>query len=294
MRDKKMSKALYRGRLPIGGLELDCYVLDDDTRVLSATSIFEAFDRPSRGTREQDKLINLPNFMAAKNLLSYINQELRELINIIEFKDGEQDKKGYKAEILPALCSLYLDVRRDGKLVKSQLRLAKQSEILLSSFAKVGIIALVDEATGFQYDRKHEALRIILEKYITEGFQKWIKTFPDEFFVQLDRLYEKEKTSSRKRPMYYGKFINQYVYEPIESGYVKTELDKLNITDEGKRKARFHQWLTEFGKGQLSLQIGRVMGVMEMTTNINKFREKIKRQKELSIYPDFFPETLED
>ena len=44
---------------------------------------------------------------------------------------------------------------------------------------------------------------------------------------------------------------------------MKNKLDELNITDEGKRKARFHQWLTDEGRTVLIHQIGRVQGLME-------------------------------
>ena len=131
-------------------------------------------------------------------------------------------------------------------------------------------------------------MRLLLEYYIEEGIRKWIKTFPDEFFAQLDRLYENEPTSSRNRPRYYGQFINRYVYQPIENGFVKAELDKKNITDKGKRKARFHQWLTDEGKIQLTLQIGRVMGLMEQCSGIKQFNSIIKKQKEISIAPYLF------
>lgn len=295
LENKKLPKALYKGKLPIGNLELDCYVLDNNMRILSSSSVFKAFDRPRKGMNSRLEIegTKIPPFLASNNLAPLINQEVLDVTKQIEFTDDKEQKMGYNANILPILCSLYLEARRQKILLSKQLKFAEQAEILLTSFAKVGIVALIDEATGYQYDRRHDALRILLEKYIAEGLQKWVKTFPDEFFIQLDRIYEHEKTTSQKRPMYYGKFINQYIYEPIEKGYVKAELNKLNITDEGKRKARFHQWLSEFGKGQLTLQIGRVMGVMEMTPNIRQFREKIARQKDLAVWPDLFPETLD-
>ena len=163
-----------------------------------------------------------------------------------------------------------------------------QSEILLSALSDIGIIALVDEASGFQFNRKYDALRILLSRYVEEGMQKWIKRFPDKFFEELDRLYEREKTTSRTRPPYYGKFINEYVYKPIEDGFVKMELDKKNIKEDGKRIGRLHQWLSNFGNNQLSIQVGRAMGVMEISPNLRKFKENISRQKGLSIQPDLF------
>ncbi len=298
-------KALYRGKLPIGGVELDCAVLNDNTRILTTSSIFQAFKRGySKGWYRIERKIKVENelkkyfpqynltqppiFLDSLSLIPLINQDLFSLMQPIKYLDNKQEKEGYNANVLVELCNLYLEARRTGVLNHQQKHLAEQAEVLLASFAKVGIIALIDEATGFQYDRKHDALRILLEQYIADGLQKWVKKFPDEFFTQLDKLYKNEKTTSRTRPKYYGLFINKYIYEPIEHGYVKQELDKVNIKEDGKRKARFHQWLTEFGNGQLTLQIGRVMGVMEISTNIRTFKEKINRQKKLAIQPELF------
>jgi hypothetical protein len=173
-------------------------------------------------------------------------------------------------------------------LVEKQKPLAEKAEILQTAFAKVGMIALIDEATGFQFNRKYDALRMLLAQYVSEGMQKWLKRFPDKFFEELDRLYQREKTTSRSRPPFYGKFINEYIYKPIEDGFVKAELDKKNIKEDGKRRGRFHQWLSDFGSNQLSIQVGRTMGVMEISTNLRKFKENIGRQKGLSIQPDLF------
>lgn len=289
----KISKALYKGILPIAGVELDCAVLDDGTRVITATAVFEAFGRARKGMNERLEIngTKVPPFLAAKNLKNHIDQSVIDRTNLIEYQDGKSKKTGYAATLLPKMCEVYLSARRAGDLRESsQGKLAEQAEILLSALAQVGIDALVDEATGYQYDRKHDALRIILSKYIEEGLQKWLKTFPDAFFIELDKLYGNEQTTSQKRPQYYGTFINKYIYEPIENGFVKDKLDKLNITNTGKRKARFHQWLTDEGRTVLIHQIGRVQGLMEDCRNIEKFKAKAEKRKQVSIAPYLFDE----
>ena len=47
--DIKTYKAKYEGELKIGEKVIPCAVLDDNTRVITATSVFSAFDRPRRG-----------------------------------------------------------------------------------------------------------------------------------------------------------------------------------------------------------------------------------------------------
>jgi hypothetical protein len=59
---------------------------------------------------------------------------------------------------------------------------------LLRAFATVGIIALVDEATGYQEVRKRNELQQILEAYLKDEFAPWTKKFPDEYYKHLLRL----------------------------------------------------------------------------------------------------------
>ncbi|WP_297327145.1 P63C domain-containing protein [uncultured Bartonella sp.] len=292
MKEEIKRYALLSGPLPIGDVDLECAVLDDETRVLSATSIFKAFKRPRQGVNTRLEIAGnlIPPFLAAKNLEPYINQDVIARTKLIKYKDGNAIKSGYNSELLAEMCNVYLSARRDGALVGSQLKLADQAEILQSAFAKLGIAAIIDEATGYQKVRSNDALRILLARYVAEGVRKWIKTFPDSFFSQLDRLYGNEKTTSKNRPIYYGRFINKYIYEPIENGYVKAQLDKLNITDEGVRKARFHQWLTDQGRDTLIRQLGRVEGRMEIAPNIEEFKRLEEKQKTITIAPYLFNE----
>lgn len=288
--------ALYSGVLPIGDVELDCAVLEDGTRVLSERAVHRAFGSKRGGShwkRIKEGGATLPSFVSATNLEPFIPKSLADdLQQPVRYLVGPGGSvaNGVKAELLPEICGVWLLARRKGKLLTSQEHLAEQAEVLMQAFAKVGIIALVDEATGYQLDRKHDALRLLLNKYIAEGLQKWLHTFPDSFFAELDRLYGNPKTSPRSRPQYYGRFITKYVYDPIENGYVKAELDKLNITDEGKRRARFHQWLTDDGRAILTRQIGRVEGIMEMCTDIEHFKTVARRQKSISVAPYLFDE----
>lgn len=290
--------AIYSGRLPIGELEIDCAVLEDGTRVLSERAVHRAFGSKRGGSHWKRMKANpgeksLPSFLSASNLGPFIEDELASSLKnpiLYSASSGGAPANGLRAELLPEICAIYLKARREGQLHPSQEQMAVQAEVLMEAFAKVGIVALVDEATGFQRDRAHDALRLLLSKYIAEGLQKWLKTFPDAFFAELDRLYDNAPTTPRGRPQYYGGFINKFVYQPIENGYLKSELDKLNINDDGRRKARFHQWLSEDGRNMLIHQIGRVQGLMEMCTDIEHFKKSAQKQKNVSIAPYLFDE----
>lgn len=287
--------AKYSGKLPIGGKEINCAVLSDNSRIISSDAIFELFGKTRKGeyrviTNDGTKL---PPFIVGKWMLTYMDTEFINRTKKIEFLDNGEKQFGYLSSILPDICNMYIEhyqTQDFSNLSDNQKNILTQARILLMAFAKTGLDALIDEATGFQKYRTHDALRILVQQYIAEGLRAWIKRFPDDFFKQLDRLYGNEPTKSRERPKHYGHFINKYVYQPIEHGYVKSELDKLNITDSGKRKARFHQWLSDHGIDVLNKQIWRLIGIMEFCKDINSFKRKTQEMEKISIAPYLFDE----
>jgi hypothetical protein len=289
--EARVPTARYGGILAIGELQIPCYVLDDGTRVIHQRGMVNALGM-SRGGSSRGGGDRLAHFVGQKTLSPFVSSELEAVTKepLLFKTDRGATAYGYDATVLADICEAVLEARKQGALSKQQAHIADQAEILIRAFARVGIVALVDEATGFQKDRGHDALRLLLERYIADGLQKWIHTFPDTFFAELDRLYDNAPTTARARPQYYGKFINKYIYDPIEHGYVKAELDKLNITDEGKRRARFHQWLTDEGRTILTRQIGKVEGIMEMCEDIEQFKDVAKRRKAVTVAPYLFDE----
>ena len=210
--------------------------------------------------------------------------ELKGGAPLITYLDSGNEIQGYDATILPLACEVWLAAREAKALMPSQLDKAQNAEILMRSLAKVGIIALIDEATGFQYDRKYNALRVLIQTYLADEIKAWTKQFPDQFFTELDRLYGNQNLKPSQRPPYYGKFINSYIYEPLENGMIEEEL-KQRYLEDGK-KHRKHQHMTSFGTGQLRLQIGRTMGLMEVAPSLRWFKEKQRRQGQLSLFDD--------
>ncbi|SPX40870.1 Uncharacterised protein [Haemophilus influenzae] len=90
----------------------DVAVLQNDLRIISSASVFEALDRPNRGSRggaitENEELIKLPAFMDANNLKPFINQYVIDVIKGVKYrtKDGKI-KEGYDATILPVVCDI--------------------------------------------------------------------------------------------------------------------------------------------------------------------------------------------
>src|SRR5262249_45763036 len=145
----------------------------------------------------------------------------------IEFRTPQGTRAlGYEATVLADICDAVLEARKAHALTTKQEHIAVQCEILVRGFARVGIIALVDEATGYQADRARDSLAKILEAFVTKELRKWVKTFPAEFYQELFRLRGLPYNGSVKKPQYIGHLTNDLVYSRLAPG-VLDELRKL-------------------------------------------------------------------
>ncbi|WP_324719055.1 P63C domain-containing protein [Salinimicrobium sp. HB62] len=275
-------KATHEGKLKIGDAELNVAVLEDGTRVITQSAVFKAFGRTKRGRAKDDvRVLNRPAFVDAKNLQPFIDEGLEEVLEMIEYKSKSGNlTEGFNAEILPRLCKVYLDARQSGSLVRQQLPLARASEILLISLSKVGITALVDEATGYQYERERDELQKILKNYISAELLPWSKTFPDEFYKQIFRLKGWDYTAKtiNKRPGVVGHWTNSLIYKQLPPGVLEELKTKTPKSESGNYTARFFQSLTpEIGNHHLQNQLVSVITLMKISRNWDDFMDKFNQ-----------------
>ena len=198
--------------------------------------------------------------------------------------------EGIRAEHVPLVCETYLKARDAGALKASQASVAAQADILMRGFAHVGIIALVDEATGFQDDRDRLALATILERFIAKELRKWVKTFPLDFYKELCRLRGIPFSADMKLPLYFGHLTNNVVYSRLAPG-VLAELKKKNPADNGKRKNKHHQLLTaDVGHPKLLQHLGSVVTLMKISKDWDGFEKMLEEvhppYKDMPLFPE--------
>lgn len=289
--------ANYEGEIILGDKKLPCAVLSDNTRVLSATSIFGAFDRPRKGKSSEDYRVDrMPSFINANNLQPFVNKELEQWTELIEYEDKNGRKKtGYNAHILRGLCKVYIDARKEKALLKSQERFADIAENILYALSDVGIIALVDEATGYQHDREKDELQKILAAYISPELLPWQKRFPDAYYQQLFRLNSWDYTVKgvKKRPGVIGKWTNILIYNELPNGVLSELKKRTPKSQSGNNTARYHQLLTlDVGEPNLTAQINQILALFRISDNMEQMWnlfEKLKNRKhgQLDIPFDF-------
>ena len=279
-RPKNPPKATHDGTLKIGDLSIPCAVLNDGTRVLTQAGFMRALGRSPRprggGYEAFDQV---PAILRGKALSSLITEDLLASTSPVKFQQRSGSPAwGYKAEILPKVCDVFLQAREKGLLPHNQQHIAKRSEILVRGLAQTGIIALVDEATGYQAVRDREALQAILDKYLRKELAAWAKRFPDEFYEQIFRLKGWQwKGMADNRPWVVGKFTKDLVYERLAPGIVK-ELEERNPKDSGRRRAKHHQWLTvDVGHPALAQHLHALIGLMRASDTWDQFHAMVQR-----------------
>lgn len=268
--------------LNIGGIELPCYVLEDGTRILSQAGFLEALGKHRRagGLKERDSDGLSHPFLRGKAVRPFVTPALLEKSRPILFRTPTGVRaSGYRADLLPDICEIYLKARDSGDLPSNQRHIAKQAEVLVRGLAHVGIIALVDEATGYQTLRSKAALAEILEAFIAKELQPWLATFPDDFYREMFRLRGLEYPKDRvKRPQYFGHLTNDVVYKRLAPG-VLDELKRVTPRSEtGRAKHRYFQRLTtNAGYPKLREHLGSVVTLMKLSDEWHDFSEKLDR-----------------
>lgn len=265
--------------LRIGDIEIPCYVLEDGTRVLSQRGTLGGLGL-SQGSSGGAGADRLGSFVKGKGISPFVSSELLTMIDSpVRFRHmaGGGPAFGYPATILPELCEAVLAARQAGVLQKQQLHIAEQCEALVRAFAKVGIVALVDEATGYQAARDRDELHRLLSVYLSEERLAWAKRFPDEFYKQIYRLKGWAWPVGRAKTPLLGHITNDVVYERLPAGVID-KLRELNPTQEEtkRRKHKHHQFLSaEVGQPDLRDHILQIIPIMKISKDWNTFKRHL-------------------
>jgi hypothetical protein len=282
-------KAEWEGDLTVGGITFRCAVAiapdGKPIRVISETAFMEALGMYRSGALSVRRQANesgaqIPLFLAHKNLQPFIIKHLGDVHYQpmkVAYKNGSVGH-GIPAEVIPKICEIWMDANKAGVLGKRQKAVADIAEILLRGFAHIGIIALVDEATGYQKERAQKALAEILEKFIAKEFRAWTKTFPIEFYEQIFRLKGWPfDPGTVKRPSVIGHYTNDVVYRRLAPGVLE-ELRKKNPVVDGRRKQKMFQWLTgEIGDPKLRSHLDGVIPLMRISDNWDQFKKILNK-----------------
>ncbi len=296
----EIPQATHDGYLPIGDVVLVAANLPNGKRLLSQGTFLRALGRsrtPKAGTGGLSNVDGLPFFLSADVLKPFISEELMLSTTPIIFRlRSGQRAIGYDAMLLTMVCRVYQQLHQSltkqlGSGNPTQVAQARRvyaryqhiiaaCDRLMAGFADQGIIALVDNATGYQADKaRADALKIV-EQYVSPKYLiPWTRRFPHDFFQETYRILGWDyRPGSVNHPQYLGKFIIKYIYEPLPPGVLEELQKRLPKNEHGNRRAKLWQALTaDTGIPHLDRQITAVTTLMEVSDDKEAFEHHFQR-----------------
>lgn len=311
MEKTKILQATHEGILKIGDKEIKCAVLEDGTRILTQTSVYSAFDRKQRGRRAKDPVVELngqkifiPAFLGGKNMVDYLSEhEISQILPIRYVSMSGRVTEGYIAYILPTLAEIWLKAREDHnagiiKLNHRQVEVAKRAEMLVRSLARVGITALVDEATGYIRDKKANEYKELFYQFIrediTEKYAKPLKS-REGFWNGIYKIYGLKRTPGKNHPQFFGKFLRKYLYAPLlrSNGAILEIIDERNpiiVSKNGTRyrKDSMYQFLEkEVAFEEWKNNLIKIETILEMSPNQRSFESNFAKVFKIDPYTQY-------
>lgn len=272
--------AKWRGQIDLGGDPIDCYVLDTEQRVIALRSAIKAMAGVASG--------NLGSYIGASALKPFINSDLI-LGELIEFSiPGTQLRgSGMTTEHFEMICRGYVQAMHQGvPMTERQREIAIKCAVITAGLTRTGLDALIDEATGYQYERAEDALQVKLRAFIAEELRDWEKTFPDELWEEFGRLTNWQG-SLHSRPKYWGKLVIELIYDTLDpdvARYLRENRPPVGV--------RWHQNLTEnYGVRQLVSRCYEIVGLSKSCKTMAELRKKVahhygKQSLLFGIYDD--------
>jgi len=285
---KKIARAQFSGTLEVGDSSLPCYVLEDGRRVFSTRGMLEGLGFASNA--------NPNGVFNSKALMPYMlaHNSPYDSGNVIEFiTDAGLRAKGYDVEKFMDTCHAISEALDSGKLTGRNEIAGLQANAIIRASSKIGIIALVDEATGYQYVRAEDALQFKLKVYLAEEMRSWEKTFPDELWIEFARLTQWDGQPKRNRPRYWGYLVMDLIYrylDPDIAQYIKDHKPK------PRKGQNYHQWFNaDTGMKRLVEHINRVIGMAQGCDTMDELKKKMhNRYGGVPIQLDFFADLASE
>lgn len=263
-------KAITTGTLSFGGIEVDCYNLDDGRRVISQRAIVRLLT--GGGHKGGAKPGNLRRFLdripheSAENLVEP-NSEVEFLL------PSGTAAIGRDAEWLVDLCNAYVDAALDGRLRKNQLHLAANARAIVSACAKTGIAALIDEATGYQYVREHGILGDIFARALRAEASGWKRTWQDETVDALCRTFRIQR-AGREFPAPLLGVVGK-LYRTLLGSEIHDELRRRNPG--GSERDIHTQWMSDETLRALHDHLHVIEAFARTTDSKAQFWERLER-----------------
>ena len=163
----------------------------------------------------------------------------------------------FPAGLITEAAIAVVDAACQGKLHKARAKMVPRCLTMVRALATVGETALIDEATGFQYQRAPDALQDLVARLLRQSCSQWERRFQPDYYQALYRLFGWTYHGHVQNPPHIiGRITFDWVYAPV------LPMELLNELRLRKRWAdKHHQWLSQQGLQMLERQIHAVTAI---------------------------------
>lgn len=269
------------------GVDVDCYVVDDEhrTAMISQTGMAVALGLSARGN-------SFPSFINSQAMSDSVGGELRRKLQkpfLIQWSSGGGEQPpitvhGHEASLLIEVCNAISDAARKGKLGKRYEKVIQQAAIINGASAKAGITGLVYALTG--YRPEIEEVIQAFKAFVQAEAKKYESEFPTELYAEWARLYGHKPQRSWK-DMHLT--INHVYYPLAKSDGKLLSLLREAKSSYGDKNAKLFQFLNIVGAKALRFQLGRVYDVAQNSKSSEEYEREIHKrfgnQQDLDLSP---------
>lgn len=283
-----LPQSYYEGEFDLASAQLVCAVLEDDSRIITQASFLRSLGRarsPKAGTGVLTTADDLPFFLQAEALQPFIDEELVDVCKPVFYRTKSGGKGvGYNAVALKRVAEVYLKFRdhnleMNGKVPARYEKMVRAADLLIRGLAEVGIIALVDEATGYQDVRARRALQEVLDAYLLKELAAWAKRFPDDFYKEIYRLRGWQwRGRGVNPPQVVAKYTTDFVYDRLAPGITEELQNRMPRNAAGAKKGKLHQLLSDdVGHPALAQHLHAVITLMKASPDWDTFKLLLNR-----------------
>jgi len=276
---QSLPTAVFWGVLDLMSTQIPCYVLDNGQRIIGRTAANEMLTC-IKGGGNFEQTISVKSLKPFLDFNGIINQLVA--FRVPEVERLGTDVKGMPADVFIEVCRGFVAALQASynrppdadypPLTDRQKEMAVQASMFLAAVAKVGLDALIDEATGYQEFRAKDALEVKLRAYLADEMRKWEKTFPDQLWMEFGRLTN-WKGSIHKRPKYWGKIVMELIYEYLDPDVAQWLRENAPKPRGGQN---YHQWLSsQYGLQKLVQHIWQVVGMAKTCQTLPELKERM-------------------
>jgi len=252
-------RVIHSGPVRFGDVECEAVVLDNGARGFIQRQMMKAVGFSEK--KQSSRFLIFLAELSPKALIIMQNTGC-QVVN-----PGHGNANFVSYEIVPEICDAVIDAALDGVLHPQRRHLIAPCRKIQAALSRVGIVALIDEATGYQYRRESSALQDLFAKLIREHVSDWQRRFSPDFYEAIFALYGwKYQGHAHGIPAIVGKITLRYVYEAIFPAAIVAEIKAR------QKSERLHQWLTnEGGLPLLEKQINALIVIAKTSFSPDDF-----------------------